>query len=242
MNLAASEEEPIGVLSDLGVLLRGEDPIAAAALVKDYPEIAPALSEVKLLGETPEGVGHQRGEAKIARGYVEAAQRGLEAAHSRVDRLTAILPQRLRTAKRLKLYGGVLSALSNASIVPALALSQSAAALGTALLGCSTSILALVGEHMDQPLFGARKSLGELLTELLDIEHQIREQELELLGMTGAVSAAASLSAARKVNGLAGRLRTLEVIEGLKPGRLRSGTDAPTADNGLAKRSAAVTS
>jgi hypothetical protein len=85
---------------------------------------------------------------------------------------------------------------------------------------------ALVGEHMDQPLFGARKSLGELITELLDIEREIREQKLELFGMTGPVDAVAALTAARKANELAARLRVLEVIEGLKPDEPRGSADA----------------
>ncbi len=222
----ATAETSKGTLSALGVLLRGEDPAGAAALSRDFPELAPTLAEVKVLGEARETEGHRRGGAKLARGYVELARLGLAAATGRAERLMAALPRRMRVAKRLKLYGGVLSAFSSAGVLSALALSQGVAALATASLGFSTSIVALVGEHMDQPLFGARKSLGELITELLDIEREIREQKLELFGMTGPVDAVAALTAARKANELAARLRVLEVIEGLKPDEPRGSADA----------------
>jgi hypothetical protein len=94
-------------------------------------------------------------------------------------------------------------------VISALALSNRAAALATASLGFMTSVLALVGEHMDAPHFGARKSLGELTSELLDIEREVKEQTLLLLGMSGPADLAAATAAARKVNELAARLRVL---------------------------------
>jgi len=75
--------------------------------------------------------------------------------------------------------------VSSAGVISALALSDRAAALATTSLGFMTSVLALVGEHMDAPHFGARKSLGELTSELLDIEREVKEQTLLLLGMSG---------------------------------------------------------
>ena len=213
---ATAEGLTAGAFAALGRLLRQEDPAAAEALRRDHPHLLPLLADLKVLGgPDPDDGGRPSGTPE--EGLAQLARLGLSAAHGRVERLLAVLPRRARRAKRLKLLGGVVSAASSAGVVSALALAQPVAALASACLSLVTSTTALVGEHIESPLFGARKSIGELMSEALAIEQEARDAEIALLEIPASPDgAAAAAKLARKANEIAARLRVLEIIEGVR--------------------------
>jgi hypothetical protein len=211
--VAADALQP-GAFSALGRLLRQDRPEEAAALARAHPELAAALAGVKVLGE---GAGAAAPADRLREGLMEMARLGLAAAAARVARIGQSLPRRARRAKRLKLFGGLVAAVSSAGVISALALAQPLAAMLSAGLSLVTSVTALVGEHIESPLFGARKSLAELLAEMLAIEKDIRDAEIALLEAAAAPSTAAAGALARAANEIAARLRVLELIEGIAP-------------------------
>ncbi|MBU8538653.1 hypothetical protein [Falsiroseomonas tokyonensis] len=214
---------PIGAFSSLGRLLREEEPQQASALVGEYPEISPWLAEVKVLGRPEREAGgssqdSELRERRLNEGLMRTARLGLSAASNRVERLLTSLPRRARLAKRLKLFGSMISTVTSAGVIAALALAQQEAALATSFLSFSSSVIALVGEHIESPLFGTRKNLSELIVDLSGIELEIRNAQISVLEIAGSRDNAAAAGLARKVNEIAARLRALEVLEGVDPG------------------------
>lgn len=220
-----------GAFAALGALLRQDRPADLAGLVGAHPDLAPALAAAKMLG-TPVAGGISAD--RLQEGLMQMARLGLAAAAARVALIGQSLPRRARRARRLKLFGGLVAAVSSAGVISALALAQPVAALASAALGLTTSVTALVGEHLDSPLVGPRKSLAELLAEMLAIEKDIRDAEIALIEAGPAPEAAVAAGLARTANGIAARLRVLELVEGVAPAR----PDAPDPGQALSSGTA----
>ena len=82
------------------------------------------------------------------------AMNGLEVANRRIPVIMDGLSRRLRFVRALKLFGGIVAALSSAGVISALAFASQATATITACLGFTSSVTALVGEHLEIHLGG----------------------------------------------------------------------------------------
>jgi hypothetical protein len=203
-------------LSALGFLLEREAPAAKAQLVAQYPNLDPELARSKTLGSVrarSTSVQSAEEEKTLARAYLETAKVGLDAADALVARLLVSVPHRIHTARKLKLVGGVVSSISSAGVLSTLALAKGSATAIAAVFALAASLLAIVGEHLETPIVGTKRSAGQLITELLHVERDIKISKLELVRLQLNASVAEALAAAKNVNGLAAKLRYVEVVE-----------------------------
>ena len=135
----------------------------------------------------------------------------------------------------MKLFGGIIAALSSAGVISALALSSHITATITACLGFTSSITALVGEHLEKPLGGGdQKSLSEYLQQILDTEKNAKELTLKFTA--GSVDI---LAIAKGVKEIASNIRAVLILfrcQNLKSRSERFRLDFPSVMAGSTMR------
>jgi hypothetical protein len=208
-----AEDHIVPPLRAIAVLLSDTNPQALADLRARYPNHERLFEPAYVLGQEPIEAARSSvlQEVEPLRAFAEA---GLTAAELKLEQLVAVLSKRIKRARSVKLAGAITASVSSVGVISALALAQSETALLTALVGLVSSIASLLGEHMEQPLIGGQKSLGELLGDALSAEGRARDLRVEFLG--GAFgSLDAILSLATRVNEVAARVRAIVVYGGV---------------------------
>jgi len=173
-------------------------------LRQKYPGQHDLLNPGIALGETHSKALHQV--------YVEVALEGLRTAKSRVEPNIRRLLQRLQSAKRLRLVGQVVAAVTSVGVIGAiLGKWDSTVAVTTAVVNFGAVLCALVAGHLETPLHGGKGSLIDSFETLASTTAEAEEviQELVLLGRGGADESRV-MEQVRRANAIAGKLRIAE--------------------------------
>src|SRR4051812_5889374 len=142
----------------IAALLADVEPQALAQLRAEFPEQKHLFDPHYRLGyepSTPASVGPTL-EAQALRSFAEV---GLTAAERKLEQLIAALIKKMKLARFVKLTGAIVASVSSVGVISALALDQREAELVAALVGLTSSVTALIGEHLNQSLVGSQKSL-----------------------------------------------------------------------------------
>ena len=124
---------------------------------------------------------------------------------------------RMQRARLARLCGGIASILSAAMLA-----AQTAGAIPINLqllwsaMSMAGALLVFWGEHLEKPLVGQQRSLGELLADVLVAEEGMAEVHLRILA-NDAADTASLMDTARRANEAAARIRKAMVFSGFKP-------------------------
>ena len=123
----------------------------------------------------------------------------------------------MQRARRARLSGGIAS-IAGAALLAA----QTAGALPNNLqllwsaVSMAGALLVFWGEHLEKPLVGQQRSLGELLADVLVAEDSLAEVRLRVLA-DDAGDTSSLMDIARRANEAAARIRKAMVFGGLTP-------------------------
>lgn len=139
----------------------------------------------------------------------------LAASRPAIPLMVEKISARMRSARTARLAGAVAATLGSALIA-----TQAAGALPGSLqllwsaVSLAGALLVLWGEHLEKPVIGGQRTLGELLSEVLVAESAIAEIRLRLLA-EDAEQPAILMENARKANEAAARIRQVWVFGGI---------------------------
>ncbi len=145
------------------------------------------------------------------------AEKTLQVSQPAVDRIVVTLGARGRKARQLRLTGAIFALVSGASVLATPGTLGTLGnihewiklATGVAALVGSTAVL--VGEHLEKPVFGSAKALGDLVNEAMLVDASIRGLTLRLLSDDRS-HRGAMLDLARKTNEVAAKVKELSVF------------------------------
>jgi hypothetical protein len=204
------QDSPIPAVRSISALLASHAQERLVKLRKDFPESSDLFNPNYRLGPSTDvapsqGVDPRRNEALRA-----LARDGLNVANTRIEKIIHSLSRRMKFARRIKLGGSIIAALSGAGVISALAISRPIEAAVSAALGFASSISSLIGEHFEQPLVGGQKSVGEYMQQILNAEKDARSLDVLLHSNDGD-----PVTLAEQVNQIASTVRAVEIYSGL---------------------------
>jgi hypothetical protein len=193
-------------------LLESHSKDRLSSLRREFPDYPDLFQSTFKLGASGNAEDVATNDPRRTDAIRALAMNGLEVANRRIPLIIGGLSRRLRFVRALKLCGGIIAAVSSAGVISALALASQVTATITACLGFASSVTALVGEHLENPLGGSdQKGLSGYLQEILDTDKNARELALKLTAGDGDI-----LEIAKGVNEVASNIRAVEIYSGVK--------------------------
>jgi hypothetical protein len=175
-----------------------------------FPEYSDLFDPNYRLGEVKSVLPSDALNVRKSEALRALSKEGLEVANTRIAAIVPLLSRRIKILRRVKLTGAGISALSSAGVISALAISKPVVALVSGALGFLSSLVSLIGEHLEKPLVGEQKSIGEHLSKILEAESEARALSMQLRSGGGN-----PLKLAEQVNQIASVVRSVEVYSGL---------------------------
>lgn len=146
------------------------------------------------------------------------AEKTLLVSQPAVDRIIATLGARGRKARQLRLTGAIFALVSGASVLATLGNTDVRIKLATGGAALVGSISVVVGEHLEKPVFGGAKALGDLVKDAMLVDASIRGLKLRLLSEDRS-DRVAMLDLATKTNEVAAKVKELSVFGEVPIGR-----------------------
>lgn len=197
----------------LSSLLEALKPGTLAKLREAFPEHSEIFETSYVLGaESTADLNLDAGRHAALRALVEET---LAAAKPSIPLIVRKITKRMRRARNARLAGGAAAACAAALLA--------AHAAGTipgnlqliaAAVSLAASLLVLVGEHLDKPVIGGQRGLGELLADTLLAEEALAEVHLRMLAPESTIPVQL-FEIARRANEAAARVRQVWVFGGL---------------------------
>jgi hypothetical protein len=181
-------------------------------LRREFPDQKEIFDTFHVLGGEPsETILSGAREIDALRTFAEA---GITAVESKLPRIIQALIYGIKRARITKLVGAIMASVSSVGVISALTLNQRQVAMATAVVGLISSTASIIGEHLDRPLVGNHKGLGDLLASALGAEAKVADLRVSLLaGSFGSPEGAVTL--AGKVNELAAQVHEIVVFGGV---------------------------
>ena len=199
----------------LASLVTALQPAAMNRLRAQFPEEQELFETRFVLGpKATETAAASLRRAKALQALVEEA---LAASKVAVPYIIQAIGTRMQRARRSRMGGGIASILGAGMMA-----AQTAGALpiNLQLLWSTVSMLGALlvfwGEHLEKPLVGQQRSLGELLADVLVAEDGMSEVRLRMLA-NDAADTSSLMDIARRANEAAARIRKAMVFGGFKP-------------------------
>lgn len=112
--------------------------------------------------------------------YLQVAEKGLKAAKKRIQPNISRLRERLRNAKRLRVFGQVVAAITSVGLISALFSGwPKGATITTAFVNFAAVICSLIATNLESPLHGGAGNLIELYEMLVNVEVESEQLLLE---------------------------------------------------------------
>jgi hypothetical protein len=199
----------------LASLLAALQPAAFNRLRAQFPEEQELFDTRFVLGpKATETAAVSLRRKKALQALVEEA---LAASKVAVPYIVQQIGTRMQRARLSRLSGGIASILSAAMLA-----AQTAGALPInlqllwSIVSMLGALLVFWGEHLEKPLVGQQRSLGELLADVLVAEDGMSEVRLRMLA-NDAADTSSLMDIARRANEAAARIRKAMVFGGFKP-------------------------
>jgi hypothetical protein len=209
MQHAASQ--PLSVRS-IANLVASEAPAELDRLRGQFPEQKQLFETSYVLGEdASRSAQPDPHRVEALRALLET---GIAAAESRLPKVIKALVLRMKRARMIKLVGAIAAAISSVGVISALVIDQRRVAIATAVVSLVASAASIVGEHLGQPLIGAQRGHGDMLTSALRAESDIVALKTSLLSADPGPPENL-LSLVRQMNELAAQIREIVVFGGV---------------------------
>jgi hypothetical protein len=199
----------------LASLLAALQPAALNQLRARFPEEQELFETRFVLGSRATEAGSASTRRKKA--LQALVDETLAASRVAVPYIVQEIGARMKRARLSRLSGGIASTLAAAMLA---AQTAGALAINLQLLWSTLSmvgaLLVFWGEHLEKPLVGQQRSLGELLADVLVAEEGMTEVHLRILA-NDAADTASLMDIARRANEAAARIRKAMVFGGFKP-------------------------
>ena len=198
---ANADRAPVDGIIDL---LTAHEPDALGRLRRVYPDQVELLRSGKVMGP---------GAAATGGVYLDLAGAGLRALEARVQVLLNQVPRKLKLARRLKLWSVLISAITSVGLIGILNLLEQPLLAASIVAGVNvaSSILGLLGQHLETPMASRKLGLVELLEEAIRMEGAVSDLNLKLKAAKEKESVG-SARLAREVNALSTKIRRIEIF------------------------------
>ena len=194
-------ESPNVKINSLVGLINYRNPKFLKGLKEKFPEYTKQLTPGTVLGS---GADH-----KV---LILLSIEGLEQVLNEVDPSIRKLHQRLSRAKNIKLGGQIVAALTSAGLVGAvLGDWEKMLILTTACINFVSVILAMIGTHLETPLYGGNESLVKVFENVIKYESEAKQllQELKIMQESGEPDMNKVSEIAQKSNMIAGKINQI---------------------------------
>jgi hypothetical protein len=126
-----------------------------------------------------------------------------------------LLRRRLKQARKIRLMGNIVTAISSAGLISAVLVDSKGAALASALINLVSSVSQLISQHLESSSFGNQKGLQELFEQLVETVVDIEELESKLaVALKIQDNPEELLRLAQESNALVAQVRKVELTTG----------------------------
>jgi hypothetical protein len=126
-----------------------------------------------------------------------------------------LLRRRLKQARKIRLIGNIVSAISSAGLISAVLVDSKGAALASALINLVSSVSQLISQHLESSSFGNQKGIQELFDQLVETVVDIEELESKLaVALKIQDNQEELLRLAQESNALVAQVRKVELTTG----------------------------
>ena len=174
-------------------------------LRQQYPEQSELLALGQLMGEvTPDTIL-----------VAKLAIMTLKAIKTPARSILNLLRRRLKQARKIRLMGNIVSAISSAGLISAVLVDSKGAALASALINLVSSVSQLISQHLESSSFGNQKGIQELFDQLVETVVDIEELESKLaVALKIQDNPEELLRLAQESNALVAQVRKVELTTG----------------------------
>jgi hypothetical protein len=139
-------------------------------LRQQYPEQSELLAQGQLMGEVnPEPIL-----------VAKLAIMTLKAIKTPARNILNRLRKRLKRARKIRLIGNIVTAISSAGLISAVLVDSKGAAIASALINLVSSISLLISQHLESSSFGNQNGLHELFDQLVETVVDMEDLESKL--------------------------------------------------------------
>jgi hypothetical protein len=126
-----------------------------------------------------------------------------------------LLRRRLKQARKIRLMGNIVTAISSAGLISAVLVDSKGAALASALINLVSSVSQLISQHLESSSFGNQKGIQELFDQLVETVVDIEELESKLaVALKIQDNPEELLRLAQESNALVAQVRKVELTTG----------------------------
>ena len=174
-------------------------------LRQQYPEQSELLALGQLMGEVnPDTIL-----------VAKLAIMTLKAIKTPARSILNLLRRRLKQARKIRLMGNIVSAISSAGLISAVLVDSKGAALASALINLGSSVSQLISQHLESSSFGNQKGIQELFDQLVETVVDIEELESKLaVALKIQDNQEELLRLAQESNALVAQVRKVELTTG----------------------------
>ncbi|MEG4535229.1 hypothetical protein [Microcoleus sp. D2_18a_D3] len=125
------------------------------------------------------------------------------------------LRRRLRRARKIRLMGNIVTAISSAGLISAVLVESKGAAIASALINLVSSVSLLISQHLESSSLGNQNGLQELFDQLVEAVVDIEDLESKLtVALKTQDNEDELLRLAQEANALVAQVRKVELIIG----------------------------
>jgi hypothetical protein len=174
-------------------------------LRQQYPEQSELLALGQLMGEVnPDTIL-----------VAKLAIMTLKAIKTPARSILNLLRRRLKQARKIRLMGNIVTAISSAGLISAVLVDSKGAALASALINLASSVSQLISQHLESSSFGNQKGIQELFDQLVETVVDIEELESKLaVALKIQDNPEELLRLAQESNALVAQVRKVELTTG----------------------------
>jgi len=174
-------------------------------LRQKYPEQSELLALGQLMGEVnPDTIL-----------VAKLAIMTLKAIKTPARKILNRLRGRLRRARKIRLMGNIVTAISSAGLISAVLVESKGAALASALINLVSSVSLLISQHLESSSLGNQNGLQELFDQLVEAVVDIEDFESKLtVALKIQDNEDELLRLAQEANALVAQVRKVELIIG----------------------------
>jgi hypothetical protein len=183
-------------------LLAARAPEKLEQLRQDYPTHGDLLSPGRKMGDAtvPEGDGI----------YCALARTGLVIAEREASEILSDLSRKARRAKRIRLIGSVVAAISSAGVISSAIFGSTATTVASATVSFFATAISSIASYLESPLVGSG-GFAELLEESLRLLTDVEKAKIVLQGELMQESGSC-LGVVTSVNDISAKLRRIRIF------------------------------
>ncbi len=202
-------------------VIRQHNPSFSAELAEDNPALADIAAGLRRLGEK-ELPAREPNYLKL---YLEVAAEAAEGVRAHIGAIEAEIERKLKVLGRIRLTGGVLTALATAIVLAAILMRIQTLEIGSAVIAFLSSVLALFGGYVES-FSGGESSISRAKEDHILIIEKLAQANATLLIAKAQQQAQKALESLNLFSDAAGRCLMTGARLGIKTHRAAPGLEA----------------